>query len=78
MNADTLSAGDEAAISAEEDAVLAAGNLIDKAKFNGTDLLGGTVAITYDHDGAMTTLSADATITLADTDIGTIELFKLH
>ena len=73
LNADTLSAGDEAAISAEEDAVLAAGNLIDKAKFNGTDLLGGTVAITYDHDGAMTTLSADATITLADTDIGTID-----
>ena len=34
----------KAAISAEEDAVLAAGNLIDKA-VNGTDLLGGSVAI---------------------------------
>ena len=73
LNADTLSAGDEAAIAAEEDAVLAAGNLIDKAKFNGADLLGGTVAITYDHDGSMTTLSSDATITLADTSIAVID-----
>ena len=49
------------------------GELFDKAKFNGADLLGGTVAITYDHDGSMTTLSADATITLADTSISVID-----
>ena len=73
LNADTLSAGDEAAIAAEEDAVLAAGNLIDVAKFNGADLLGADLAVTYDHDGTLTTLSSDAAITLADTNISTID-----
>ncbi len=73
LNADTLSAGDEAAIAAEEDAVLAAGNLIDAATYNGLSLLGGDVAITYDHDGTLTTLSADATITLTDSSVAGID-----
>ena len=73
LNADTLSAGDEAAISAEEDEILKAGNLIDTAKFNGADLLGADLAVTYNHDGTLTTLSSDAAITLADTNISTID-----
>ena len=68
MNADTLSAG-ERGCNRQEDAVLAAGNLIDAATFNGRSLLGGNVAITYDHDGTLTTLSQDATITLTDSSV---------
>ena len=72
-NADTLSTADIAAIGSEEDEILKAGNLIDKAKFNGADLLGDDLAVTYDHDGTLTTLSSDATITLADTSITVID-----
>ena len=73
LNADTLSTADVAAIASEEDEILKAGNLIDKAKFNGADLLGDDLAVTYDHDGTLTTLSSDATITLADTSIAVID-----
>ena len=73
LNADTLSTADIAAIGSEEDEILKAGNLIDKAKFNGADLLGADLAVTYDHDGTLTTLSSDATITLADTSVTVID-----
>ena len=72
-NADTLSTADIAAIASEEDEILKAGNLIDVAKFNGADLLGADLAVTYDHDGTLTTLSSDATITLADTSVTVID-----
>ena len=73
VNIDTLSAADIVAIGAEEDEIVKAGNLIDAAEFNGNSLLGSELAVTYNHDGTLTTLSSDATITLASTSVTVID-----
>ena len=78
LNAAFLDANQEAAITAEENAVLAAGNAIDAADLNGTALLTAGIAFTTTLDGGLTTLGAAAGITLAsgvsnaDTQMGKI------
>ena len=73
VNIDTLSASDIVAIGAEEDEIVKAGNLIDAAEFNGNSLLGSELAVTYNHDGTLTTLSSDATITLTSSGVAGID-----
>ena len=78
LNAAFLDANQEAAITAEENAVLAAGNAIDTATLNDTALLTAGIAFTTDMDGGLTTLGAAAGLTLAagvsnvDTQMGKI------
>jgi flagellin len=78
LNAAFLDANQEAAITAEENAVLAAGNAIDTATLNDVALLTAGVAFTTDMDGGLTTLGAAAGLTLAagvsnvDTQMGKI------
>ena len=67
LNAATLADEDEAAIKAEADAIIAAGNDIDLATMNGTALLTAAIAFTKNLDGGLTTQGAAAGITLAAT-----------
>ena len=78
LNAAFLDANQEAAITAEEDAVKAAGNAIDTATLNNVALLTAGIGFTTDMDGTLTTLGAAAGLTLAsgvsnvDTQMGKI------
>ena len=78
LNAAFLDANQEAAITAEEAAIVAAGNAIDTATLNDVALLTAGVAFTTDMDGGLTTLGAAAGLTLAagvsnvDTQMGKI------
>ncbi len=68
-----LTTGDKAAIEAEEDEVLAAGNKIDKAELNGTPLLTATKNFTVDLDAGTVAYGAAAGITLVDDTIANID-----
>ena len=78
LNAAFLDANQEAAITAEEAAIVAAGNAIDTATLNNTALLTAGIGFTTDMDGTLTTLGAAAGLTLAsgvsnvDTQMGKI------
>ncbi len=78
LNAAFLDANQEAAITAEENAVLAAGNAIDNSSLNDVFLLTAAIAFTTDMDGGLSTLGAAAGLTLAagvsnvDTQMGKI------
>ena len=78
LNAAFLDANQEAAITAEETAVAAAGNAIDASTLNDTALLTAGIAFVRDMDGATTSFGAAAGITLAsgitavDTQMGKI------
>jgi flagellin len=78
LNAAFLDANQEAAITAEENAVLAAGNAIDNSSLNGISMLTAAIAFTTDMDGGLSTLGAAAGLTLAagvsnvDTQMGKI------
>ena len=78
LNAAFLDANQEAAITAEETAVAAAGNAIDTSTLNDTALLTAAIAFVRDMDGATTSFGAAAGITLAsgvtavDTQMGKI------
>ena len=78
LNAAFLDANQEAAITAEEAAIVAAGNNIDNSSLNGISMLTAAIAFTTDMDGGLSTLGAAAGITLAsgvsnvDTQMGKI------
>ena len=65
LNAAFLDANQEAAITAEEAAIVAAGNNIDTYALNGTALLTAAVNIITDLDGGTTSLGTAAGLTLA-------------
>ena len=65
LNAAFLDANQEAAITAEETAVAAAGNAIDASTLNDTALLTAAIAFVRDMDGATTSFGAAADLTLA-------------
>ena len=60
-----LGTGEQAAITAEENAVLAAGNAIDAYTLNGKALLTAAIAFITDADGTTTSLGTAAGLTLA-------------
>ena len=60
-----LGTGEQAAITAEENAVLAAGNAIDAYTLNGKALLTAAIAFITDADGSTTSLGTAAGLTLA-------------
>ena len=68
-----LTSGDKAAIEAEEDEVLAAGNAIDAAELNGTALLTATKNFTINLDGGTDAYGAAAGIVLVDDTIANID-----
>ena len=78
LNAAFLDANQEAAITAEETAVAAAGNAIDNSSLNNVSMLTAAIGFTTTLDGGLTTLGAAADITLAsgvsnvDTQMGKI------
>ena len=78
LNAAFLDANQEAAITAEEAAIVAAGNNIDNSSLNGISMLTAAIAFTTDMDGGLSTLGAAAGLTLAsgvsnvDTQMGKI------
>ena len=78
LNAAFLDANQEAAITAEEAAIVAAGNKIDNSSLNGISMLTAAIAFTTDMDGGLSTLGAAAGLTLAsgvsnvDTQMGKI------
>ena len=78
LNAAFLDANQEAAITAEETAVAAAGNAIDNSSLNNVSMLTAAIGFTTTLDGGLTTLGAAAGITLAsgvsnvDTQMGKI------
>ena len=78
LNAAFLDANQEAAITAEEGAIVTAGNAIDNSSLNGISMLTAAIAFTTDMDGGLSTLGAAAGITLAsgvsnvDTQMGKI------
>jgi flagellin len=65
LNAAFLDANQEAAITAEETAVAAAGNAIDTATLNNTALLTAAIAFVKDMDGGTVSYGAAADLTLA-------------
>ncbi len=65
LNAAFLDANQEAAITAEETAVAAAGNAIDASTLNDTALLTAAIAFVRDMDGNTTSFGAAANLTLA-------------
>ena len=64
LSTGTTSAGDVAAIAAEEAAIVAAANDIDAHELNGEGLV-GTLIIAKDYDGTLSTLGASSALTLA-------------
>ena len=64
LSTGTTSAGDIAAIEAEEDAIVAAANDIDAHQLNGETLL-GNIIVAKDYDGTLSTLGASSALTLA-------------
>ena len=65
LNAAFLDANQEAAITAEEAAIVAAGNAIDTATLNNTALLTAAIAFVKDMDGGTVSYGAAADLTLA-------------
>ena len=65
LNAAFLDTNQENAIGAEENAILAAANLIDQSALNDVTILSAGVAITRDLDGATTSFGSNADLTLA-------------
>ena len=55
-----LGTGEQAAITAEEDAIVTAANAIDGATLNGKALLAGAIAMITKSDGTTTSLGTDA------------------
>ena len=66
LSTGTTSAGDVAAIEAEEDAIVAAANDIDAHQLNGETLL-GAIIVAKDYDGTLSTLGASSALTIAKT-----------
>ena len=64
LSTGTTSAGDIAAIAAEEAAIVAAANDIDAHELNGEGLVGQLI-IAKDYDGTLSTLGASSALTLA-------------
>ena len=64
LSTGTTSAGDIAAIEAEEDAIVLAANDIDAHELNGECLVGQLI-IAKDYDGTLSTLGASSALTLA-------------
>ena len=64
LSTGTTSAGDIAAIAAEEAAIVAAANDIDAHQLNGETLL-GNIIVAKDYDGTLSTLGASSALTLA-------------
>ena len=64
LSTGTTSAGDVAAIEAEEDAIVAAANDIDAHQLNGETLL-GNIIVAKDYDGTLSTLGASSALTIA-------------
>ena len=64
LSTGTTSAGDVAAIAAEEAAIVAAANDIDAHELNGEGLIGQLI-IAKDYDGTLSTLGASSALTLA-------------
>ena len=78
LNAAFLDANQEAAITAEEAAIVTAGNNIDNSSLNNVSMLTAAIGFTTTLDGGLSTLGAAAGITLAsgvsnvDTQMGKI------
>ena len=66
LSTGTTSAGDIAAIEAEEDAIVVAANDIDAHQLNGETLL-GNIIVAKDYDGTLSTLGASSALTIAKT-----------
>ena len=66
LSTGTTSAGDVAAIEAEEDAIVLAANDIDAHQLNGETLL-GNIIVAKDYDGTLSTLGASSALTIAKT-----------
>ena len=66
LSTGTTSAGDVAAIKAEEDAIVLAANDIDAHELNGEGLVGQLI-IAKDYDGTLSTLGASSALTIAKT-----------
>lgn len=66
LSTGTTSAGDVAAIAAEEAAIVAAANDIDAHQLNGETLL-GNIIVAKDYDGTLSTLGASSALTIAKT-----------
>ena len=66
LSTGTTSAGDVAAIEAEEDAIVLAANDIDAHQLNGENLLAGII-VAKDYDGTLSTLGASSALTIAKT-----------
>ena len=66
LSTGTTSAGDVAAIEAEEDAIVVAANDIDAHQLNGETLL-GNIIVAKDYDGTLSTLGASSALTIAKT-----------
>ena len=66
LSTGTTSAGDVAAIAAEEAAIVAAANDIDAHELNGEGLVGQLI-IAKDYDGTLSTLGASSALTIAAT-----------
>ena len=66
LSTGTTSAGDIAAIEAEEDAIVLAANDIDAHQLNGETLL-GNIIVAKDYDGTLSTLGASSALTIAKT-----------
>ena len=66
LSTGTTSAGDVAAIEAEEDAIVVAANDIDAHQLNGENLLAGII-VAKDYDGTLSTLGATSALTIAKT-----------
>ena len=64
LSTGTTSAGDVAAIKAEEDAIVLAANDIDAHELNGEGLVGQLI-IAKDYDGTLSTLGASSALVLA-------------
>ena len=64
LSTGTTSAGDVAAIEAEEDAIVLAANDIDAHQLNGENLLAGII-VAKDYDGTLSTLGASSALVLA-------------
>ena len=65
LSTGTTSAGDVAAIAAEEAAIVAAANDIDAHELNGEGLVGQLIIVAKDYDGTLSTLGASSALTLA-------------
>ena len=72
-----LGTGEQAAITAEETAVIAAGNAIDRATLNGKALLAGAIAMIIKSDGTTATYGTNADTALA-ADASDAQMVKIQ